>query len=238
MSQQTQAGIQSLIDNRIADNNSKDISAGDVREVLTSMNESFNGPIMIYHGKVKSDNGGSQYDAIIDDYYVNLAFFKQQVPGSPTSSTNLVQLNTTGVPGAPDGVVQLVLSAGLNLKITVASNVITQLEVLKIGEGIRTGSATAYTFFGTSLTFTYNGIITPKLPNYTGTFARFILSTSTAGGNHTEANTLIQASIVDSEQYIDHMRNEMTATNELACNFKGATGNDSKFQNLTLWRVS
>tara|TARA_R110000803_G_scaffold161730_1_gene225378 strand:+ start:183 stop:899 length:717 start_codon:yes stop_codon:yes gene_type:complete len=238
MSQQTQAGIQLLIDNRIADNNSKDISAGDVREVLTAMNQSFSGPVMIYHGQLKSDNGGSSYDAKIDDYYVNLAFWKQQVPGSPTSSTNLVQLNTTGVPSAPDGSPTVTLLGGLVLKLTVASNVITQLEVLKIGGGVRVGSVTAYTFHGTALTFTYNGIITPKLPNFTGTFARFILSTSTAGGDHTADNTLIQASIVDSQNYIDFMRNEMTATNELACYFKGVTGNDSKFQNLTLWRVA
>tara|TARA_R110002153_G_scaffold272762_1_gene441991 strand:- start:45 stop:761 length:717 start_codon:yes stop_codon:yes gene_type:complete len=237
MSQQSQAGIQSLIDNRIADNNSKDISAGDVREVLTSINESFNGPIMIYHGKVKSNAGGGSYIAKIDDYYVNLAFFKQQNSGDPTNVTNPVQLNTTGVPGAPDGSSVLTLLGGLVLKLTVANNVITLLEVQKIGGGVRVGQVISYTFQGTALTFTYNGVITSKALS-SGVNSRFILSTSSAFDIHTENNTLIQTSIVDTVNYIDYMQNEMTANNELACNFKSVIGNDSDFQNLTLWRVA
>jgi hypothetical protein len=237
MSQQTQSGIQLLIDARIADNNSKDISAGDVREVLTAINESFNGPIMIYHGQLKARNGAGSFVATIKDYYVNLAFFKQQDSGNPTSVTNPVQLNTTGVPGAPDGVAQLALGAGLNLKLTVASNVITSMEVLKIGGGVQVGSVTPYTYYGTALTFTYNGVITHPGTG-TGVNSRFVLSTSAGEGNHTEDNTLIQASAVNISQQIEYIKNQMMTNNELNSYLKGVTSNDAWPQNVTLWRVA
>ena len=237
MNPQTQADIQSLIDNRIADNNSKDISAGDVREVLTSINESFNGPIMIYHGKVKSNAGGGSYVAKIDDYYVNLAFFKQQNSGDPTNVTNPVQLNTTGVPGAPDGSSTVTLLGGLSLRLTVANNVITLLEVLRIGGGVQVGSTTAYTFNGTALAFTYNGVITHP-GNGVGVNSRFVLSYNSSGGSHTEDNTLIQASSVDMNQNISYNINKMTTTNELSSYLKGSVSNDAFDQNVTLWRVA
>ena len=237
MSQQTQSGIQLLIDARIADNNSKDISAGDVREVLTAINESFNGPIMIYHGQLKARNGAGSFVATIKDYYVNLAFFKQQNSGNPTSGTNPVQLNTTGVPGAPDGSPTITLLGGLSLKLTVASNVITSMEVLKIGGGVQVGSVTPYTFNGTALTFTYNGVITHPGTG-TGVNSRFVLSTSAGEGNHTEDNTLIQASAVNISQQIEYIKNQMMTNNELNSYLKGVTSNDAWPQNVTLWRVA
>jgi hypothetical protein len=235
--QQTQAGIQLLIDARIADNNSKDISAGDVREVLTAINESFNGPIMIYHGQLKARNGAGNFVSTIKDYYVNLAFFRQQNSGSPTLATNPVQLNTTGVPSAPDGSTTLTLHGGLFLKLTVASNVITSMEVLRIGGGVTVGSVVPYTFNGTALTFTYNGVITHPGTG-TGTASRFVLSTSTGEGNHTEDNTLIQASAVAITQQIDDIHNQMITNNELLSYLKGEVSNDAWLQNVTLWRVA
>ena len=237
MSQKTQSGIQLLIDARIADNNSKDISAGDVREVLTAINESFNGPIMIYHGQLKARNGSGSFVATIKDYYVNLAFFKQQNSGNPTSGTNPVQLNTTGVPGAPDGSPTITLQGGLSLKLTVASNVITSMEVLKIGGGVQVGSVTPYTYYGTALTFTYNGVITHPGTG-TGVNSRFVLSTSAGEGNHTEDNTLIQASAVNISQQIEYIKNQMMTNNELNSYLKGVTSNDAWPQNVTLWRVA
>ena len=237
MSQQTQAGIQLLIDARIADNNAKDISAGDVREVLTSINESFNGPIMIYHGQLKAKMGGSSFAATIKDYYVNLAFFKQQDSGNPTSGTNPVQLNTTGVPGAPNGSSTLTLLGGLSLRLTVASNVITSMEVLKIGGGVQVGSVTPYTFNGTALTFTYNGVITHPGTGI-GVNSRFVLSSNISEGSHTEDNTLIQASAVNISQQIEYIKNQMITTNELNSYLKGVISNDAWSQNVTLWRVA
>tara|TARA_R110002126_G_scaffold28799_1_gene95848 strand:- start:1288 stop:2001 length:714 start_codon:yes stop_codon:yes gene_type:complete len=237
MSQQTQAGIQLLIDARIADNNAKDISAGDVREVLTAMNQSFSGPVMIYHGQLKAKMGGSSFAATIKDYYVNLAFFKQQDSGNPTSGTNPVQLNTTGVPGAPNGSTTVTFLGGLVLKLTVANNVITLLEVLKIGGGVQVGSVTSYTFNGIALTFTYNGVITHPGTG-TGTASRFVLSTSTGEGSHTEDNTLIQASAVNISQEIEYIKNQMITTNELNSYLKGVISNNAWSQNVTLWRVA
>ena len=236
MSQQTQAGIQLLIDDRIADNNSKDISAGDVREVLTAMNQSFNGPIMIYHGQLKARNGNGNFVASIKDYYVNLAFFKQQVPESPTLATNLVKVNTTSVPNTSNGVVQLVSGAGLNLRVTVASNVITKLEVLSIEGGLQPGDVT-FSLNGTPLIFTYSGVITHPGTG-TGTASRFVLSTSTGEGSHTEKNTLIQASAVAIPQQIDDIHNQMITDNELLSYLKGEVSNDAWPQNVTLWRVA
>tara|TARA_R110000823_G_scaffold210861_1_gene341219 strand:- start:561 stop:1274 length:714 start_codon:yes stop_codon:yes gene_type:complete len=237
MSNQTQAGIQLLIDDRVADNNSKNISASDVREVLTSINNSFNGPIMIYHGQLKAKNGNGSFDSTIKDYYVNLGYFKQQDSGDPTNVTNPVQLNTTGVPGAPDGSSTVTLLGGLSLRLTVANNVITLLEVLRIGGGIQVGSTTPYTFNGTALTFTYNGVITHP-GNGVGVNSRFVLSSNVSGGSHTEDNTLIQASSVDMDQDISYNINKMTTTNELSSYLKGSVSNDAFDQNVTLWRVA
>tara|TARA_R110002153_G_scaffold40227_3_gene115187 strand:+ start:858 stop:1571 length:714 start_codon:yes stop_codon:yes gene_type:complete len=237
MSNQTQASIQLLIDDRIADNNSKNISASDVREVLTSINNSFNGPIMIYHGQLKAKNGNGSFDSTIKDYYVNLGYFKQQAPGDPTNATNPVQLNTTGVPGAPDGSSTVTLPEGLQLRLTVASNVITQLEVLKIGGGMLVGSAPTYSYYGTTLTFTYNGVVTHP-GNGIGVNSRFVLSYNVSGGSHTEDNTLIQASSVDMDQNPNYNINKMTTTNELSSYLKGNVSNDAFDQHVTLWRVA
>ena len=235
MSQKTQASIQLLIDARIADNNSKDISAGDVREVLTAINESFNGPIMIYHGILKArGSNAAQYAATAKDYYVNLAFFKQQVPGSPTLATNLVKVNTTSVPNTSNGVVTVVLSVGLNLRITVASNVITQLEVLSIEGGLEAGDV-SYTLNGTPLTFTYSGVIT-GLTGVT-TQSRFAISASTGEGDHTTKNTLVQASPI-SISAVGALMNGMTGDNEMRSYVSNPSSADAGEANVTLWRVA
>tara|TARA_R110000803_G_scaffold209380_2_gene278915 strand:+ start:136 stop:846 length:711 start_codon:yes stop_codon:yes gene_type:complete len=236
MSQKTQASIQLLIDARIADNNSKDISAGDVREVLTAINESFNGPIMIYHGQLKARGSNSgTHVATAKDYYVNLAFFKQQVPGSPTLATNLVKVDTTSVPNTSNGVVTVVLSVGLNLRITVASNVITQLEVLSIEGGLQAGNVT-YSLNGTPLTFTYSGVITGLGTGVT-TLSRFAISASAGEGDHTTKNTLVQASPI-SISAVGALMNGMTDVNEMRSYISNPSSADAGEANVTLWRVA
>lgn len=237
MSQQTQAGIQLLIDDRIADNNSKDISAGDVREVLTAMNQSFSGPVMIYHGQLKARNGAGNFVASIKDYYVNLAFFKHQNPLNPTLATNLVRLASASVPNATNQIDTIItLPEGLTLRIAVISNIITKLEVLKIGNGVQAGSYN-FSWSGTTLTFIYSGVITHPGTG-TGVNSRFVLSTSTGEGSHTEKNTLIQASAVAITQQIDDIHNRMITDNELNSYLKGESSNDAWPQNVTLWRVA
>ena len=110
MSQQTQSGIQLLIDARIADNNSKDISAGDVREVLTAINESFNGPIMIYHGQLKARNGAGNFVATIKDYYVNLAH-----PGTGTGVNSRFVLSTSAGEGSHTEDNTLIQASAVNI---------------------------------------------------------------------------------------------------------------------------
>jgi hypothetical protein len=238
MSNKTQAGIQILIDDRIADNNSKDISASDVREVFTEINNSFNGPIMIYHGQLKARTGAGSFEATIKDYYVNLDYFKQQDSGNPTSSTNPVQLNTTGLPGAPDGTPTIILQGGLELRLTIASNVITSMEVIRIGGGVQVGSVTTVDLYGTDLTFTYNGVITHPGTG-TGENSRFVLSYNTSALSHTEDNTLIQASPVYANQQIVDSMNRMTADNELNTYLQGSSSTVAALaQNVTLWRVA
>lgn len=236
MSQKTQASIQLLIDARIADNNSKDISAGDVREVLTAINESFNGPIMIYHGKLKArGSNAGQYAATANDYYVNLAFFKQQVPGSPTLATNLVKVNTTSVPNTSNGVITFNPIADLRLRATVASNVITQLEVLAIGGGLQAGGFN-YTLNGSPLTFTYSGVITGLGTGVT-TQSRFAISASTGEGDHTSNNTLVQASPI-SISAAGALMNGMTGNNEMRSYVSDPSSADAGLANVTLWRVA
>lgn len=237
MSQQTQSAIQALINDRVASNTSKDISASDVREVLTSINDSFNGPIMIYHGQLKARFVTTL--ATVKDYYVNFNFFKQQDTGNPLSSTNVVQLNTTGVPGAPDGTPSVTLGGSkLSFKLTVASNVITQLEILKVGGGIQVGETLNYTYFGTVLSFTYNGVITANTAS--GTSHRFLLSTPTSfsADAHTEKNTLIQATPIELGSSISLSYNEMKNDNELLCLLRQANQNDADEQQVTIWRVA
>jgi hypothetical protein len=238
MSNKTQAGIQVLIDDRIADNNSKDISASDVREVFTEINNSFNGPIMIYHGQLRARSGAAASEvANIKDYYVNLDYFKQQDSGNPTSSTNPVQLNTTGLPGAPDGSPTIILYGGLELRLTIASNVITSMEVIRIGGGVQVGSVTTVDLYGTDLIFTYNGVITHPGTG-TGANSRFVLSYNTSALSHTEDNTLIQASAVYAPQTIVDVMNRMTADNELNTYLQGSSSSVAIDQNVTLWRVA
>jgi hypothetical protein len=111
------------------------------------------------------------------------------------------------------------------------------MEVLKIGGGVQVGSVTPYTYYGTALTFTYNGVITHPGTG-TGVNSRFVLSTSAGEGNHTEDNTLIQASAVNISQQIEYIKNQMMTNNELNSYLKGVTSNDAWPQNVTLWRVA
>jgi hypothetical protein len=236
MSQQTQAGIQLLIDDRIADNNSKDISAGDVREVLTAINESFNGPIMIYHGQLKARNGAGNFVSTIKDYYVNLAFFKHQNPLNPTLATNLVRLASASVPNATNQIDTIItLPEGLTLRIAVISNIITKLEVLKIGKGIREGSYT-FPWSGTTLTFIYNGVII-GLGTGINSQSRFSMTESSTEGDHTISNTLIQGTPIAVAQ-TGALYYGMTGDNEMRAYVQNTSGADAGYSNVTIWRVA
>ena len=236
MSQQTQAGIQLLIDDRIADNNSKDISAGDVREVLTAMNQSFSGPVMIYHGQLKAKNGAGNFVASIKDYYVNLAFFKHQNPLNPTLATNLVRLASASVPNATNQVDTIItLPEGLTLRIAVINNIITKLEVLKIGKGVQEGSYT-FSWSGTNLTFIYNGVII-GLGTGVNAQSRFSMTESSTEGDHTISNTLIQGTPIAVAQ-TGALYYGMTGDNEMRAYVQNTSGADAGYSNVTIWRVA
>jgi hypothetical protein len=237
MSQQTQAGIQLLIDDRIEDNNSKDISAGDVREVLTAMNQSFNGPVMIYHGQLKAQGGASStYAPIALDFYVNLAFFKQQNPLNPTLATNLVRLASASVPNATNQVDTIItLPEGLTLRIAVINNIITKLEVLKIGKGVQEGSYT-FSWSGTNLTFIYNGVII-GLGTGVNAQSRFSMTESSTEGDHTISNTLIQGTPIAVAQ-TGALYYGMTGDNEMRAYVQNTSGADAGYSNVTIWRVA
>lgn len=241
--QYTRDDIDAKIAADLADNTTKDISAADVRTIVRDyITSSTYAPIMIYAGILKHDEGSSSADVSITDLYYNPDFFRPQLPTDPTNSSNPVQLSTTGVPGVADGDTTVSFGVSpyqLSVKFTVASNVITRMDVLKPGYGLSPGDTFTTTLGSTSLTITYNGVVTSN--GSTGFNHRFILSTNVNQTNrdHRADNTIISATPKFHDTEIKVCANEITANNELYSRLDTNTSAYGEhYQHVQLYRIA
>ena len=217
--------IDSKIEELITDNNSKDISAADVRSIVKDyVTNSTYAPVMIYAGQLKRRSASVSDNSINEDYYYNSEYFNQQNETNPTASTNIVQLSTVGVPGATNGTSTQRygdVSSGngdLLFEYTILSNVITNLKIIYAGFGIRPGSTYNLVISGTTVVVTYNGVISKN--SSAGSEHRFSMSTNldipTSGSvfirNHEKGNTLLTVSGATAD---------MTNSNEFKINSDG-----------------
>ncbi len=195
--------IDAKIEELITNNNNKEISAADVRSIIKDyVTQSTYGPVLIYAGKLKSKEVGS--NAIPPkDWYFNEEYFRQQSETNPTSSNNPVQLSTVSVPNSVDGDFSYYFgnrtdgNGYLFIEYTVLSNAITKFSVVAAGGGLSVGSTFNLPVQNNTVVLTYNGVIT-RASGY-GSSHRFIMHPNgsvPANGspfirNHTKGNTFL-----------------------------------------------
>ena len=248
--QYTRSDIYTKIETDFADNTTKAISAADLRGVVKDyMTSSTYAPVMIYAGilKQKDGSGGGDDPAYIQDLYYNPDFFRQQDTSDPDDATNPVSLNDTSASGAADGVQTFNIGTGvytMNLKLTIASGVITAMEVTKPGYGLYVGQTGTFTIAsGPTKTWTYNGVITSN--GSIGDSHRFNLSVNAnldaTVRDHKAINTIISTTPKDlglAGSNLD-MENEMTADNTLKAYLDTDTTSHSKhYQHVQLYRIA
>ena len=196
----TKKQIDDAIDSQMADNTSQAITASNVRSITKDyMTGSMAAPMLIYAGIIKA--GSDAASATVKDLYYNPDFFQQVSESSPTFGGNTYELSTISVPGASDGEYDIYdpVNKGtlLHLKITVASNVITKMEVISPGVGYINGDTWTITVGPNNVDVTYNGVIRAEYSSTPGIGQYFNLTENTNNTfkNHSQLNTIISASI-------------------------------------------
>jgi hypothetical protein len=148
-----------LLDN-LENNNNKNITPEDIRDVVVSTN----GPIMIWSGKVypyRQGIDGIQY--VPETTFMNPFYFNTGEGTQGTPST-VWQITNSTVTGAPNGTYTATSTAQGNFKakVTVSNNTVTSFEILDPGYGQRNRTAYDVEFYaGGTRTFqmTYNGAV-------------------------------------------------------------------------------
>ena len=148
-----------LLDN-LENNNSKNITPEDIRDVVVSTN----GPIMIWSGKVypfRQGNDGIQY--VPETTFMNPFYFNTG-EGTPGTSSTVWQITNGTVTGASNGTYIATSTAQGNFKakVTVSSNTVIAFEILDPGYGQRNRTAydVEFTSNGTkTFQMTYNGAV-------------------------------------------------------------------------------
>ena len=179
---------------QLADNNSKQIGATDVSDIVTTMYQ----PTLIYHGTLE-DAPGQQ----VIEYYFNPDYFQKKgydgdTSGqSLTSNTQIYQFTNLGT-GVPDGWSSEITATnvtpstsageGLKVKVLGAGGVVTDYEVVVQGGGYRPGDQLRLSVPGASVPpiITYRAAIRFFSTDvYTMTF-------NVDNGSHTGVNSIPQ----------------------------------------------
>lgn len=152
---------QSELLTNLANNNQKDITAEDIRDVVVSTN----GPIMIWSGKVypnqqiDTDGAGvAPKTTFMNPFYFNTG------EGSQGTANTVWQITDSAVVGADNGtyIATSTSQGNFKAKITVASNTVTAFEILDPGYGQRNRIVynVSFTSNGTkTFEMTYNGAV-------------------------------------------------------------------------------
>lgn len=225
----TKNQINARIDSVLADNTGQDITASDVRSVVKDyMTTSFSAPLLIYSGQILA--GADVAGSVVKDHYYNPDFFQVQQETNPTTSDNIYQLSTVSVPGTADGEYTIGNPTGkgdqLELKVTVASNLITKMEVISPGVGYILGDSWTTSIGSNTVTVTYNGVIRPVFVSSTGTYFTLTQNDDATEGRHSNVNTLISAtpksfsySTSNSTGIRQTVKNEFLPVGESRCYF-------------------
>ena len=145
-----------LLDN-LENNNLKNITPEDIRDVVVSTN----GPIMIWSGKAWPEKRGTLYEP--ETTFMNPFYFNTG-SGTSGSSSTVWHITNATVTGAATGTYTATSTAQGNFKakVAVANNAVTSFEILDPGYGQKNGTAYDVEFYsnGTkTFQITYNGAV-------------------------------------------------------------------------------
>lgn len=242
MAQFTKNQIDTKITTDLADNNTKAISAQDVRDIVKDyITASTYAPVMVYSGILKHDEGGGSADRSIKELYYNPDFFAKQLANDPTNAYNIYKLSTIAV-SANNNTYLVAPSSGdgenLKLSIVVLSNQITSMTVVEPGFGYKVGDVLNFSVGATSLTITYQGAVRAGASNQL-----FALTTNTDNTylNHTENNTVVAGTPVG---YVQSGTGALTrdakisANNVLTSRIDLGASYPGHYQHIQLYRVA
>ena len=242
MAQFTKNQIDTKITTDLADNNTKAISAQDVRDIVKDyITASTYAPVMIYSGILKHDEGTGSADRSIKELYYNPDFFAKQLANDPTNAYNIYKLSTIVV-SANNNTYLVAPSSGdgedLKLSIVVSSNQVTSMTVIEPGFGYKVGDVLNFSVGATSLTITYQGAVRAGVANQL--FA-LTINTDNTYLNHTINNTVVAGTPLgysqgSSEGLIRDAR--ITTNNILASRIDLGTEVPSHYQHIQLYRVA
>ena len=242
MAQFTKNQIDTKITTDLADNNTKAISAQDVRDIVKDyITASTYAPVMIYSGILKHDEGTGSADRSIKELYYNPDFFAKQLANDPTNAYNIYKLSTIVV-SANNNTYLVAPSSGdgedLKLSIVVSSNQVTSMTVVEPGFGYKVGDVLNFSVGATSLTVTYQGAVRAGVANQL-----FALTTNTDNTylNHTINNTVVAGTPLgysqsSTEALIRDAR--LTANNILASRVDLGNEYSDNYQHIQLYRVA
>ncbi len=242
MAQFTKRQIDYKITTDLADNNTKAISAQDVRDIVKDyITASTYAPLMIYSGILKHDEGNGSADRSIKELYYNPDFFAKQLENDPTNSYNIYKLSTIVVtannntylvsPNGGDG-------DNLKLSIVVSSNQITSMTLVEPGFGYKVGDVLTFSVGATSLTVTYQGAVRAGSSNHL-----FVLTINTDNYwmNHKINNTVVAGTPLGYSQASSEGLTrdaKMSALNILASRVDLGEEYSENYQHIQLYRVA
>ena len=242
MAQFTKNQIDTKITTDLADNNTKAISAQDVRDIVKDyITASTYAPLMIYSGILKHDEGTGSADRSIKELYYNPDFFAKQLENDPTNAYNIYKLSTIVV--TANNNTYLVAPSGgdgedLRLSIVVSSNQVTSMTVIEPGFGYKVGDVLTFSVGATSLTVTYQGAVRAGTGN-----DLFALTTNTDNTylNHKENNTVVAGTPLgygtSTSSGLNRQAN-ISALNVLEAKVDGGSTYAEHYQHIQLYRVA
>lgn len=257
----TQLELEALL----ADNTTKQISAQDVRTIVTSNYQ----PQMVYHGVMW--NGNNNNDGGMRVLYYNPNFFYPQVPTDMQNSENIWQVTNTGnglangtyenvtiTPSAPiqttgasapSDLAKPIDAYGTRAKCVVANGNLTSLEITSQGTGwyFPDNSPTSSYMTGvieipgsgTKPTLRYNGPI--RVNDSTGTTVIYRCTTNpTAQGSQAQADFTLMNTCCQAYSFISSAGNGIyfRSTNAQPANYFLVQTDGDKNLHITLWRVA
>jgi hypothetical protein len=213
----TKKQINTAIDSQLADNTSQAITAANVRSIVKDyITESTAAPLLIYAGVIKGSIQEGYYDGelrhslsgagYIHDHYYNPDFFQKQNETDPTNADNIWQLSTTLTVGTDDGTYTIKSANFINfytgdlleLKFTVASNIVTKMEIIAHGVGQKVDENLVFRLgSGPQLSVSYNGVIRKTIISQKSSFIYMHELTENSDNlykRHSSINTIISAS--------------------------------------------
>jgi hypothetical protein len=242
MAQFTKNQIDTKITTDLADNNTKAISAQDVRDIVKDyITASTYAPVMIYSGILKHDEGSGSADRSIKELYYNPDFFAKQLANDPTNAYNIYKLSTIVV-AANDNTYLAAPNGGdgedLRLSIVVSSNQVTSMTVIEPGFGYKVGDVLTFSVGATNLTVTYQGAVRAGVANQL--FA-LTINTDNTYSNHTINNTVVAGTPLGYSQGSSEGLSRdarLTTNNILASRVDLGDEYSENLQHIQLYRVA